>query len=54
MQFLSRNLSVPDAKNILLAVIIAYLPLFFMLFDTMMNSPLTNMGIQDNLRKLIL
>ena len=46
MQFLSRNLSIPDAKNILLAVIIAYLPLFFA-FYTMTNSPLTNMGIQD-------
>ncbi len=46
MQFLSRKLPVVDAKNILLAVIIAYLPLFFA-FYYMMNSPLTNMGIQD-------
>ena len=46
MQFLSRNLPVKDAKNILLAVMIAYLPLFFA-FYSMMNSPLTNMGIGD-------
>ncbi|MGB1445858.1 MAG: hypothetical protein ACPG7X_08595 [Flavobacteriaceae bacterium] len=46
MQLFSRNLELTAAKRILLAVIIAYIPLFFA-FYTMANSPLTNMGIGD-------
>lgn len=46
MQLFSRNLELAAAKRILLAVIIAYIPLFFA-FYTMTNSPLTNMGIRD-------
>ncbi len=46
MQLFSRNLELAAAKRILLAVIIAYIPLFFA-FYTMANSPLTNMGIGD-------
>lgn len=46
MQLFSRNLELAAAKKILLAVIIAYIPLFFA-FYTMANSPLTNMGIGD-------
>ena len=46
MQLFSRNLDVDAAKRILLAVIIAYIPLFFA-FNTMMSSPLTNMGVGD-------
>lgn len=46
MQLFSRNLELAAAKRILLAVIIAYFPLFFA-FYTMANSPLTNMGIGD-------
>ena len=37
MQLFSRNLDVDAAKRILLAVIIAYIPLFFA-FNTMMSS----------------
>ena len=46
MQLFSRNLELAAAKRILLAVVIAYIPLFFA-FYTMANSPLTNMGIGD-------
>ena len=46
MQLFSRNLELVAAKRILLAVIIAYVPLFFA-FYTLANSPLTNMGIGD-------
>lgn len=46
MQLFSRNLELAAAKRIILAVIIAYIPLFFA-FYTMANSPLTNMGIGD-------
>jgi len=46
MQLFSRNLELAAAKRILMAVIIAYIPLFFA-FYTMANSPLTNMGIGD-------
>lgn len=46
MQLFSRNLELVAAKRILLAVIIAYIPLFFA-FYTLANSPLTNMGIGD-------
>ena len=46
MQLFSRNLELAAAKRILLAVIIAYIPLFFA-FYTMANSPLTNMRIGD-------
>ena len=42
----SRNLAVEDAKKLLLAIIIAYIPLFGA-FYYMASSPLTNMGLAD-------
>ena len=42
----SRNLGVEDAKKLLLAFIIAYLPLFGS-FYYMASSPLTQMGLPD-------
>ena len=46
MLLFSRNLAVEDAKKLLLAVIIAYIPLFGA-FYYMASSPLTNMGLPD-------
>ena len=46
MLLFSRNLVVEDAKKLLLAVIIAYIPLFGA-FYYMASSPLTNMGLPD-------
>ena len=46
MLLFSRNLAVKDAKKLLLAVIIAYIPLFGA-FYYMASSPLTNMGLPD-------
>ena len=46
MLLFSRNLAVEDAKKLLLAIIIAYIPLFGG-FYYMASSPLTNMGIAD-------
>ena len=42
----SRNLALEDAKKLLLAIIIAYIPLFGA-FYYMASSPLTNMGLAD-------
>ena len=44
--FLSRKLPVKSAKNLLLALLIGYIPLFFA-FYIIKSSPLTNIGIQD-------
>ena len=46
MFLFSRNLAVDDAKKLLLAFIIAYLPLFGS-FYYMASSPLTQMGLPD-------
>ena len=46
MFLFSRNLPVEDAKKLLLAFIIAYLPLFGS-FYYMASSPLTQMGLPD-------
>ena len=46
MLLFSRNLAVEDAKKLLLAIIIAYIPLFCA-FYYMASSPLTNMGLAD-------
>ena len=46
MFLFSRNLVVEDAKKLLLAFIIAYLPLFGS-FYYMASSPLTQMGLPD-------
>ena len=46
MFLFSRNLAVEDAKKLLLALIIAYLPLFGS-FYYMASSPLTQMGLPD-------
>ena len=46
MFLFSRNLAVEDAKKLLLAFIIAYLPLFRS-FYYMASSPLTQMGLPD-------
>ena len=46
MFIFSRNLAVEDAKKLLLAFIIAYLPLFGS-FYYMASSPLTQMGLPD-------
>ena len=46
MLLFSRNLAVEDAKKLLLAFIIAYIPLFGV-FYYMASSPLTNMGLPD-------
>ncbi len=46
MLLFSRNTKVKNAKKLLLAVIITYLPLFIA-FYCMSASPITNMGIQD-------
>ena len=46
MLLFSRNLAVEDAKKLLLAIIIAYIPLFGA-FYFMASSPLTNMGLPD-------
>ena len=46
MLLFSRNLAVEDAKKLLLAIIIAYIPLFGA-FYYMASSPLTNMGLAD-------
>lgn len=46
MFLFSRNLAVEDAKKLLLAFIIAYLPLFGS-FYYMASSPLTQMGLPD-------
>ena len=46
MLLFSRNLAVEDAKKLLLAVIIAYIPLFGA-FYYMASSPLTNVGVAD-------
>lgn len=46
MFLFSRNLAVEDAKKLLLAFIIAYLPLFDS-FYYMASSPLTQMGLPD-------
>lgn len=46
MLLFSRNLGVEDAKKLLLAIIIAYIPLFGA-FYFMASSPLTNMGLPD-------
>ena len=42
----SRNFEVNNAKKLLLALIIAYIPLFFS-FYTLASSPLTNIGLPD-------
>ena len=46
MLLFSRNLALEDAKKLLLAIIIAYIPLFGA-FYYMASSPLTNMGLAD-------
>ena len=46
MLLFSRNLAVEDAKKLLLAIIIAYIPLFGA-FYYMASSPITNMGLAD-------
>ena len=46
MLLFSRNTGVENAKKLLLAIIIAYMPLFIA-FYCMSVSPMTNMGIQD-------
>ena len=46
MLLFSRNLAVEDAKKLLLAIIIAYIPLFGA-FYYMASSPLTNVGLAD-------
>ena len=46
MLLFSRNLAVEDAKKLLLAIIIAYIPLFGS-FYYMASSPLTNVGLAD-------
>ena len=46
MLLFSRNSNVENAKKLLLAIIIAYIPLFIA-FYYMSVSPMTNMGIQD-------
>ena len=46
MLLFSRNLAVEDAKKLLLAFIIAYIPLFGV-FYYMASSSLTNMGLPD-------
>ncbi len=46
MLLFSRNLAVEDAKKLLLAIIISYIPLFCA-FYYMSSSPLTNMGLAD-------
>ena len=46
MLLFSRNLAVEYAKKLLLAIIIAYIPLFGA-FYYMASSPLTNMGLAD-------
>ena len=46
MLLFSRNLEVEDAKKLLLAIIIAYIPLFGA-FYFMASSPLTNMRLPD-------
>ena len=42
----SRNFEVNNAKKLLLALLIAYVPLFFA-FYTLASSPLTNIGLPD-------
>ena len=46
MLLFSRNTGVENAKKLLLAIIIAYIPLFIA-FYYMSISPMTNMGIED-------
>ena len=46
MLLFSRNLAVEDAKKLLLAIIIAYIPLFGA-FYYMASSPITHMGLAD-------
>ena len=46
MLIFSRNLGIEDAKKLLLAIIIAYIPLFVS-FYMMASSPLTQMGLPD-------
>jgi ABC-type spermidine/putrescine transport system permease subunit II len=46
MLLFSRNAGVENAKKLLLAIIIAYIPLFIA-FYCMSVSPMTNMGIGD-------
>ena len=46
MLLFSRNTGVENAKKLLLAIIIAYIPLFIA-FYCMSVSPMTNMGIGD-------
>ena len=46
MLLFSRNTGVENAKKLLLAIIIAHIPLFIA-FYCMSVSPMTNMGIQD-------
>ena len=46
MLLFSRNTGVENAKKLLLAIIIAYMPLFIA-FYCMSVSPMTNMGIGD-------
>ena len=46
MLLFSRNLAVEDAKKLLLAIIIAYIPLFGA-FYYMASSQITNMGLAD-------
>ena len=46
MLLFSRNLAVEDAKKLLLAIIIAYIPLFCA-FYYMASSPITNIGLAD-------
>ena len=46
MLLFSRNLALEDAKKLLLAIIISYIPLFGA-FYYMASSPLTNMGLAD-------
>ena len=46
MLLFSRNLAVEDAKKLLLAIIIGYIPLFGA-FYYMAYSPITNMGLAD-------
>ena len=46
MLLFSRNLGIEDAKKLLLAVIIAYIPLFGS-FYVMASSLMTKMGLKD-------
>ena len=46
MLLFSRNLGIEDAKKLLLAIIIAYIPLLGS-FYVMTSSPVTKMGLTD-------